>query len=677
MTRRVALVLAAAALLAAVAAPAAAQDLGWTIEAYDVDIIVAEDGAFTVIEEIAVDFGALEHRGIYREIPVRYRYDDERDRVVEIDRWSVTTSDGTPDDVQITERHADVEVRIGDPDTYITGRHTYRITYRVRGALNRFDTHDELFWEVTGHGWGVPIETARATVVGAPIEQVTCFAGRAGSTQLCERARAEAGSSMAEFEVTGLGPREGLSVVVAFTPGAVDVPPPLLEYRWSPERAFIGSPFAIPLAVLVAIAALAWFVRLLAREGRDRVTRGGRSVDGRLDDESGVGRRWVNPRDVPVRFRPPDGLRPAQLGVIVDERVDPVEVSATIVDLAVRGYLTIREEETRRLFRSRSEWQLTRRPDPEGDELRPYEQRLLDGLFEDRDDDEVLTDLIAGSRETYEARRDSLGSLSRRLLDRVHGVDGDGEGDDEEERDEGRGDAAGAERDAAGTAEGAVAEVALSELAGEFHRDYRAIRDLLYRDAVARGWFTRSPKATRDRWVAIGLAITLGGVALAWFLALATTFAIAAVPLVPLGLAVVVAHRWMPHRTPQGSRVLDETLGFREFISTAERGRAEFAEEEGIFTRYLPYAVLFGVTDRWARAFEHLGAAAAASEAGVWYVGPGGSFPDVGRLSAGVSDMSSIAGSSLPQTPASSGSSGFSGGGSVGGGFGGGGGGGW
>ncbi len=605
MIRRLLIVLGAAAALLAAAATASGQDLGWTIESYDVEIIVAEDGTFTVIEEIAVDFGDLEHRGIFREIPVRYRYDEERDRVVEIDRWSVTTSEGTPDDVQITERTADVEVRIGDPDTYITGRHTYRITYRVRGALNRFETHDELFWNVTGHGWGVPIEVARATVVGAPIEQVTCFAGHQGSTQLCGRARAETGASMAEFEATGLGPREGLSVVVAFTPGAVDVPPPLLEYRWSLERAFLGSPFAIPLAVVVAVAALAWFVRLLAREGRDRVTRGGRSVDGRLDDEADVGRRWVNPRDVPVRFRPPDGLRPAQLGVVIDERVDPVDVSATIVDLAVRGHLTIREEETRGLFRSRSEWHLTRRQDPEGDELRPYEQRLLDGLFD---------------------------------------------GDD---------------------------EVAMSDLDGEFHRDYRAVRDRLYDDAVARGWFTRSPKATRDRWVAIGLAITLGGVALVWFLALATTFAVAAVPLVPLGVAVVAAHRWMPHRTPEGSRVLDETLGFREFISTAERGRAEFAEEEGIFTRYLPYAVVFGVTDRWARAFEHLGAAAAASEAGVWYVGPGGSFPDVGRLSAGLSDMSSIAGSSLSKTPASSGSSGFSGGGSVGGGFGGGGGGGW
>jgi hypothetical protein len=164
-------------LLAAPAPSASAQDEGWTITSFDAEIIVAEDGSFTVVEEIVADFGPREMRGIFRTIPTRYRYDDERDRVIEIDRWSVTTSAGAPDDLRLSDEGTHVEARIGDPDTYITGQHTYRIAYRVRGALNRFQTHDELFWEVTGHGWDVPIEVARATPVGAPGEQATCLAG--------------------------------------------------------------------------------------------------------------------------------------------------------------------------------------------------------------------------------------------------------------------------------------------------------------------------------------------------------------------------------------------------------------------------------------------------------------------------------------------------------------------
>lgn len=601
------ILIAGALLLLLVGRPAEAQETGWEITEYDVEIVMAPDGSFTVEETITAVFSE-ERRGILRTIPTRYSFDEDRDRLVEIVGPSVTTSEGTPDALHVDRRSAEVEMRVGDADRWITGSHTYRIHYGVRGAMNRFETHDELYWNVTGEGWPVPIGRVRARVTGAPIVEATCYAGWRGTGGLCGQISAE--DDDARFGHPTLHPGEGMTIVVAFEPGAIDVPPPVLEHRWTLGRAFIGSPWAIPLTVLVALGVLVWFVRLLAREGRDRVTRGDRTVDGRVDDQAGVHRRWVNPRAVPVRFRPPDGLRPAQLGVIIDERVDPVEVSATIVDLAVRGHLTIREETTRRILRSRSEWHLRRRPDPGGEALLPFEQRLLDGLF----DPSLL------------------------------------------------------EED----------EVALSDLAGSFHSDYRAVRDRLYDDTVERGWFMRSPQSTRDRWIAIGSVWTVAAGLLVAGLATTTTFALAGMPLFVLGVAIVAAHRWMPHRTPEGSRVLDETLGFRDFISTAEAGRAEFAEDEGIFTSYLPYAIVFGVVDRWARAFERLGDEAATSGTGVWYVGPHGRFPGVGGLASGLSEMSSVAGSSLSQTPASSGSSGFGGGGgSVGGGFGGGGGGSW
>ena len=70
-------------------------------------------------------------------------------------------------------------------------------------------------------------------------------------------------------------------------------------------------------------------------------------------------------RSGPVLFRPPDGLRPAQLGVLVDERADPVDVTATIVDLAVRGYLTI-EEIPKHGWRGKPDWTLTKIKDAEG-----------------------------------------------------------------------------------------------------------------------------------------------------------------------------------------------------------------------------------------------------------------------------------------------------------------------
>ena len=57
-------------------------------------------------------------------------------------------------------------------------------------------------------------------------------------------------------------------------------------------------------------------------------------------------------------------------------------MSSTIVDLAVRKYLVI-EEIPKTWMLGKADWNLRRLPDPEGDHLLPYEEKLRDGLFED------------------------------------------------------------------------------------------------------------------------------------------------------------------------------------------------------------------------------------------------------------------------------------------------------
>ncbi|HUH07968.1 MAG TPA: DUF2207 domain-containing protein [Egibacteraceae bacterium] len=609
------------------AAPAAAQvDDGWIIETFDVTIDVAPDGSLRVIEEIAVDFRDLQRHGIYRDIPVRYRLPADTDVALPdgrqadefvraIDIGDISVSSSAPDDVEATRPGPGavgghlLRLRIGDPDRTVTGRQSYRIAYTVRGALNSFDTHEELYWNAVGSGdggWPVPIEQATATVRGPQIAQTTCFRGAFGATALCEAA---ASGSDASFAAHGLGPREGLTVVVGFAPGAVEVPEPLLIERFSFSAAMAGSPFAIPLTVLTALLAFGSVTVLAFRQGRDRIARGAVSVDGRVEGQSGDGGRrrpLFAPRAVPVQFRPPAALRPGQLGLIVDERVDPVDLSATIVDLAVRGHLKIAEIESKTLWISRADWRLTRTENAE-DKLLGYESRLLKGLFSDGD------------------------------------------------------------------------EVDLSDLKGKFAGDYQAVKSQIYNDGVKRRWFNKRPDHTRSLWLGLGIGAAVVGVGL--FVAatvLFTRMALAAVPIALGGLALVIVHRWMPHRTARGSRLLTETLGFREFIVTAESGRMGYAEDANLFVEYLPYAIVFGAVDKWARAFAHLGAAATAG-VGVWYYGPHmGAGPDLSRLSAGLSDFSSKVGGTLPTAPPSSGGSGggFSGGGG-GGGFGGGGGGSW
>jgi uncharacterized membrane protein len=145
------------------------------------------------------------------------------------------------------------------------------------------------------------------------------------------------------------------------------------------------------------------------------------------------------------------------------------------------------------------------------------------------------------------------------------------------------------------------------------------------------------------------------------------------------GVVLTVSARYMPARTGKGSAALARVLGFRQYIRTAEVDQLKFEERESIFSRYLPYAIVFGETDRWAKAFASLGAAGGAGAAGssglYWYAGPGAW--DLGHFGSSMNSFTSSAAGVLTSTPGGSGSSGFGGGGSAGGGGGGGGGGSW
>ena len=105
--------------------------------------------------------------------------------------------------------------------------------------------------------------------------------------------------------------------------------------------------------------------------------------------------------ETPVEFVPPDGLRPGQIGTLVDFKANPLDVTATIVDLAVRGYLTI-EELHEGTVCGKHDWTLTR-SDKDADELLPYEQLLLDGLFRDGDDGAALRAALQ-VRRAHDAR---------------------------------------------------------------------------------------------------------------------------------------------------------------------------------------------------------------------------------------------------------------------------------
>ena len=313
------------------------------IPAIDVDIAIESNGDIVVTEVIDYDFGAADRHGIFRDIPVRFHYDSQYDRIYPLDVISVQGSPGTPDEYEESTSGGDKVLKIGDPDRTISGPHTYTLRYRVRGALNAFDEHDELYWNAIGDEWPVPVEKATVQVrAPGPISDVTCFAGPVGSNLPCETA--EASGDVATFTAGPVDNGDAITVVVGFPKGLVAAPTPVLDERWTFSRAFAVTPVTAGLSAAMLAGAVALVGALIWRTGRDR-RYSGSHVDVAFGSETGTEQAVpIMERPItPVEFEPPDKLRPGQVGTLWDEVANPLDVTATIIDLAVRGYLRIDE----------------------------------------------------------------------------------------------------------------------------------------------------------------------------------------------------------------------------------------------------------------------------------------------------------------------------------------------
>lgn len=360
--------------VARAASPAIASADVERVRSYDVLLTVRPDGGLHVRESIGYDFGTAAKHGIFRAIPTRVSFDATHDRVYRVHDVTVTSPTGAPSSVQVTDG-ATTRIRVGDPATTVTGRQSYVITYDVDGALNPFPDAAELYWNAIGTEWTVPIDaaTARVEVPGTVLRQ-RCLTGPAGSTTSCA---VRAAGKTATFSQAALAPGSALTVVVAMPPDAVASTGPELVERRRQRTGNVGGlalPFAF-LGVLIPLLFVALaIVLVLSRRSRRQRPRTS-AFASYADTERPSAPPIVDGQPVTRETSPPDGLRPAQLGTLVDAEANDIDISATVVDLAVRGWLHLEEVPGRG-----PDWRLSRRGG-DGRSLLPYEQRLLGALF--------------------------------------------------------------------------------------------------------------------------------------------------------------------------------------------------------------------------------------------------------------------------------------------------------
>ena len=368
-------------------APAAAADEGWVIDRFTIRLDIQPDGTIAAHEALDVDFKGLPRHGIFRDFFCLFTYDETYNREYDVRLIDVTTADGGRRQVQTTMEGAIRRFRIGDPDRTVSGKETYRIAYRIGGALNGFPDHDELYWNASGT-WPVRME-ALAVVVTAPgggLERLGCFQGPDGSREPCNARLSPDGAMFTATRPLVEG--EQMTIVAGLRKGVVAEPRPLLVRRPRDiTHSFDRSPGLLAAMLVGFLATFGGVGMLWWRLGRDRRFVALHYLSQDAQEET-VPLFASDP--IAVEFEPPDRMRPAQMGLLIDERADTLDVTATIVDLAARGYLTIAELPAQGWF-GRTDWELTRLKKADAD-LLAYEEIVLDGLF-DSNQSRTLSDL--------------------------------------------------------------------------------------------------------------------------------------------------------------------------------------------------------------------------------------------------------------------------------------------
>lgn len=573
------------------------------------------DGSADVTVEFDFDFGNEPGHGPYLAFVTQQGYDADFDRAYPLSNLAVSSATGAPAGINRTDGDGFVEVRIGDENIGdVSGVQTYTVSYTVGSVMNSTTADeaptpgDEFYWNAVGAYWTIPLSNVSVTV-RAPVEalQVQCFSGQVRSTGACDSASSS--GTDAVFTQEYLNPGEPLTVAALYPAGTFDTDPALVE-RFNLGRAFTVAPWsAIPAALLAVGGGLVLFRRLRTTAADEEFVglTPGLSPMGTMEGQVARAKKSV---PIAVQFEPPAGMRPGQIGTLVDEKADARDVTATLVDLAVRGYLRIEEAGsiTEPLRGMQPDYNLVKLREADG-ALEAYEKTLFEALF--RGGDEVL----------------------------------------------------------------------MSSLKTTFSATMAAVQRGLYDNVTALRWFRKHPQKARLAWLGWGFLVTAVGVVGTLVLAAASHAALIPLPLIVIGIVMMATTMNAPARTATGTAVLRQARGFELYLTKAEARQLRFEEGQDLFSRYLPYAIAFGVAKQWAATFEELARSGASLPEPTWYHGvAAGSF---WVHSAGLGDrMTSFASAATATmsapTPSSSGGSSFGGGGGFsGGGGGGGGGGGW
>jgi uncharacterized membrane protein YgcG len=528
----------------------------YSIVSYDIDVDVSAANVYGIRESILVDFSEPRH-GIFREIPVQFG--KRRVKLTDIESSVPVERDSVSS--------AWVTLRLGSEDRTVTGLQQYELSYVYGIGDDGYPDYDEFYFNLLGTGWQAPVESFSYTVrFPFPIDDpsmVWVTGGLSGSTEQIGSYSLSADRRTISGTAGNLAPGEALTLRVQMEQGYFAEAKPYRDYTVP------ASVAAVVLGLFLCFLATVVF----RKYGKEELF-------------------------VPVvRFEPPEGLSPLEVGYLADGRVDNKDLTSLIFYWADQGCLNIMEEGKDEMV-----FEKIRRPDTD----KRQERLLFDAMFACGDGktvslDQMETNKFAAAMEKSKSSVRSYFKGERRLKDQA------------------------AEKkrivivlfaalavvaDALASTVMYVAEETLVLLA---IGGMVAIVGGSMSWNIVRRWEISTGFAKISRFGVLGLFALAAGIAMAlvqhFLIGQPVPYAIwmsvfsICVPLYLAFLSVVTGKR-----SAYATRMLEQTVGYREFIDKVEMDKLKLmiADDPQLFYHVLGFAIVLGLEDVWAKKFRNL-----------------------------------------------------------------------
>lgn len=516
-----------------------AQDRSVVGKRFDVDLTVHKDGNIDVVETLTIAFQGGPFSFGFRTVPL-----DRIERITDVrvfegdrergERRFEQSSGEAPETFQTRIEGGDLNIRWYFSQTS-DSTHTYVLKYIAQGAVRIYEGGDQVWWTAIGADHNYPIQASRVTVrLPEGVDEIHKWE----SYGVAAKAEVADPRTIVFTAQDTIRPGQRFEVRAQFPHGVVEAPPPAWQEGFDaqvaeqegetlPEGVVAEDPFQ------TAVNLLAGFIGLFI------------AVAGIV----GLFILWyTRGRDAPVPLvaeylpEPPSDLPPGTAGTLLDETADMQDIIATLIDLARRGVITMKEIEEKGFLGIGARHDFVFEKRDHAEILRTYEKTLLRELF--------------GGRQT----------------------------------------------------------VKLSSLKEKFYTAVPELQDQLYDEVVDQGFFQRSPESTRRIYTLLGfVGIVVSFIIGVFALPAVGSFA-PAVLCIPLGLMVVsvgamIFGRVMPRKTTKGSEAAARWQAFKRYLENIE-DYTDLEEAKGIFDKYLPYAVAFGLENSWVQKFAEVDAPA-------------------------------------------------------------------